>query len=257
MQKTQGVSGLRNEGAKMEEKDIKAIREILNNARHAVFFGGAGMSTESGIPDFRGAGGLYTSEGKGNEYYLSRRCLTVDPRAFYRFYNSNMVFPDAKPNRAHYALAQLEKRGVIRAVITQNIDGLHQAAGSKRVIELHGTVSRFYCMRCGKVFDPDFVATAEDIPKCSACGGIVRPDVTLYGESLDGFTFRDAENEVAQADVLIVGGSSLTVYPAASLIGNFSGKHLIIINYSPTAYDASAEYVIHASVSDVLLMLCE
>ena len=214
------------------------------------------MSTESGIPDFRGSGGLYTQEGENNEYYLSRRCLTVDPMAFYRFYKKNMVFEDARPNAAHYALAKLEERGIIKAVLTQNIDGLHQAAGSKRVIELHGTVSRYYCMRCGKVFDSAYVDGEEGIPKCSECGGIVRPDVTLYGEALDGFTFRDAENEVARADVLIVGGSSLTVYPAASLIGNFNGT-LIIINYSPTAYDSSADFVIPASVSDVLSSIAE
>ncbi len=236
--------------------DIEKVAEILRNAKHAVFFGGAGLSTESGIPDFRGSGGLYTSEGEGNEYYLSRRCLTVDPRAFYRFYNQNMVFPGAKPNRAHLSLAKLEEKGIIKAVITQNIDGLHQAAGSRRVIELHGTVSRSYCMRCGKVFDRAYIEGQSDLPKCSECGGIVRPDVTLYGESLDGFTFRDAENEVAQADVMIVGGSSLTVYPAASLVGNFNGI-LIIINYSPTAYDKSADFVFNASVSDVLGELAE
>lgn len=237
--------------------EIEKIKEILRKAKHVVFFGGAGVSTESGIPDFRGSGGLYTSEGEGNEYYLSRRCLTVDPFAFYRFYRKNMVFPDAKPNRAHYALAKLEEKGILKAVITQNIDGLHQQAGSRRVIELHGTVSRFYCMRCGKVFDGAYVDSEPDVPKCSECGGIVRPDVTLYGESLDGFTFRAAENEVSEADVLIAGGSSLTVYPAASLVGNFEGKHLIIINYSTTTYDDSAEFVIRASLSDVLSALCE
>ena len=244
----------------MDEKtknNIERLLQIIKNARHAVFFGGAGVSTDSGIPDFRGAGGLYTSEGEGNEYYLSRRCLTVDPFAFYRFYNKNMVFPDAKPNRAHIALAKLEEKGILKSVITQNIDGLHQKAGSRRVIELHGTVSRFYCMRCGKVFDSAYVAEYSDVPKCSACGGIVRPDVTLYGEALDGITFRDAENEVAAADVLIAGGSSLTVFPAASLVGNFAGKHLIIINYSPTPYDDSAEFVIRDSLSDVLSALCE
>lgn len=239
------------------KKDIESVREILRDAKHVVFFGGAGVSTESGIPDFRGSGGLYTSEGEGNEYYLSRRCLTIDPMAFYRFYRKNMVFPDAKPNRAHLALAKLEEKGKLRAVITQNIDGLHQQAGSRRVLELHGTVSRFYCMRCGKVFDSAYVDSEPDVPKCSECGGIVRPDVTLYGESLDGFIFRDAENEVRAADVLIAGGSSLTVYPAASLVGNFEGKHLIIINYSPTAYDDSAEYVFRASISEVLSALCE
>lgn len=238
-------------------KEIESIREILREAKHVVFFGGAGVSTESGIPDFRGAGGLYTSEGEGNEYYLSRRCLTINPFAFYDFYNKNMVYPDAKPNRAHYALAKLEERGILKSVITQNIDGLHQAAGSRRVIELHGTVSRSYCMRCGKVYEPNTLGKDEIVPKCPACGGIVRPDVTLYGEALDGFIFRDAENEIAAADVLIVGGSSLTVYPAASLVGSFEGKHLIIINYSPTDYDRSAEFVIRESVGEVLSALAE
>ena len=238
-------------------KEIESIREILREAKHVVFFGGAGVSTESGIPDFRGSGGLYTSEGEGNEYYLSRRCLTINPLAFYNFYNKNMVYPDAKPNRAHYALAKLEEKGILKSVITQNIDGLHQSAGSGRVIELHGTVSRSYCMRCGKVCEPNTLGKDEIVPKCPACGGIVRPDVTLYGEALDGFTFRDAENEIAAADVLIVGGSSLTVYPAASLVGNFEGKHLIIINYSPTDYDRSAEFVIRESVGEVLSALAE
>lgn len=238
-------------------KEIELIREILREAKHVVFFGGAGVSTESGIPDFRGSGGLYTSEGEGNEYYLSRRCLTINPLAFYNFYNKNMVYPDAKPNRAHYALAKLEEKGILKSVITQNIDGLHQSAGSGRVIELHGTVSRSYCMRCGKVCEPNVLGKDEIVPKCPACGGIVRPDVTLYGEALDGFTFRDAENEIAAADVLIVGGSSLTVYPAASLVGIFEGKHLIIINYSPTDYDRSAEFVIRESVGEVLSALAE
>ena len=239
------------------KKEIELICEILREAKHVVFFGGAGISTESGIPDFRGSGGLYTSEGEGNEYYLSRRCLTINPLAFYNFYNKNMVYPDAKPNRAHYALAKLEEKGILKSVITQNIDGLHQSAGSGRVIELHGTVSRSYCMRCGKVCEPNVLGKDEIVPKCPACGGIVRPDVTLYGEALDGFTFRDAENEIAAADVLIVGGSSLTVYPAASLVGNFEGKHLIIINYSPTDYDRSAEFVIRESVGEVLSALAE
>ena len=230
------------------KKDIEALRAMLNESQYAVFFGGAGVSTESGIPDFRGAGGLYTSDGKGNEYYLSRRCLTVDPFAFYRFFRENMIFPEARPNLAHKALAELEAAGKIKAVITQNIDGLHQEAGSRRVLELHGTVSRSYCMRCGKVCPPD----DDPVPKCPECGGIVRPDVTLYGEPLDGFTFREAEEEIARADLLIAGGSSLTVYPAASLVGNFEGGKLVIINYSPTAYDDSADLVIRASIGEVL-----
>ena len=238
----------------MEEKikkDIEKLRKMIKEARNVVFFGGAGVSTESGIPDFRGAGGLYTEDGKGNEYYLSRRCLTVDPFAFYRFFREHMTFPDARPNAAHKALARLEEEGKLKAIITQNIDGLHQMAGSRRVLELHGTLSRSYCMRCGKVCHPD-ISDDEPVPKCTACGGIVRPDVTLYGESLDGFTFREAENAIAEADLLIAGGSSLTVYPAASLVGNFEGGKLVIINYSQTAYDDSADLVIRASIGEVL-----
>ena len=238
----------------MEEKitkDIEKLRKMIMEARNVVFFGGAGVSTESGIPDFRGAGGLYTEDGKGNEYYLSRRCLTVDPFAFYRFFREHMTFPDARPNAAHKALARLEEEGKLKAIITQNIDGLHQMAGSRRVLELHGTLSRSYCMRCGKVFYPEHTNN-EPVPKCTACGGIVRPDVTLYGESLDGFTFREAENAIAEADLLIAGGSSLTVYPAASLVGNFEGGKLVIINYSQTAYDDSADLVIRASIGEVL-----
>lgn len=239
------------------KKDVELLRGMLKEAKRVVFFGGAGVSTESGIPDFRGSGGLYTSEGEGNEYYLSRRCLTVDPFAFYRFFKKNMIFSEARPNGAHYALAKLEAEGKLKAVITQNIDGLHQAAGSERVLELHGTLSRSYCMRCGKVCAVDLSDDELTVPKCPACGGIVRPDVTLYGEALDGFTFREAEDEIARADLLIVGGSSLTVYPAASLVGNFEGGRLAIINYSPTAYDSSADCVIRASVADVLSKLAE
>lgn len=236
------------------QKDIEILCEMLENSRHTVFFGGAGMSTESGIPDFRGTGGLYTAEGAGNEYYLSRACLQREPEEFFKFFNKNMVFADAKPNAGHYALARLEATGKLSAVITQNIDGLHQAAGSRRVLELHGTLSRAYCSRCGKVYD-GAVLSSGGVPKCEKCCATVRPDVTLYGEALDGFTWREAENEIAEADLLIVGGSSLTVYPAASLVGNFEGKHLVIINYSPTAYDTSADLVIRASVGEVLGVL--
>ena len=162
-----------------------------------------------------------------------------------------MTFPDARPNPAHKALAELEAAGKLKAVITQNIDGLHQMAGSRRVLELHGTLSRSYCMRCGKVVAPN-PSDVEPVPKCPACGGIVRPDVTLYGEPLDGFIFREAEEEIARADLLIAGGSSLTVFPAASLVGNFEGGKLVIINYSETPYDASADLVIRASIGEVL-----
>lgn len=238
------------------KNDMEKLREMLENSRHTVFFGGAGMSTESGIPDFRGSGGLYTASGAGNEYYLSRACLQREPEEFFRFFNENMVFPDAKPNAGHYALARLEATGKLGAVITQNIDGLHQAAGSRRVLELHGTLSRAYCSRCGKVCDGS-VLSSGGVPKCEKCGATVRPDVTLYGEALDGFVWHEAENEIAEADLLIVGGSSLTVYPAASLVGNFEGKYLVIINYSPTAYDDSANLVIRASVGEVLAEIAQ
>lgn len=230
---------------------IQKIREILYSSEHAVFFGGAGVSTDSGIPDFRGTGGLYTGSGVNNEYYLSRECLNNEPQRFYEFYRKNMIFPDSKPNRTHKALAELEKKGIIKAVITQNIDGLHQEAGSDRVLELHGTVSRYYCTECKTVYGKECLDSSSIAPICEICGALVRPDVTLYGEYLDGMTFTEAQNEVKQADVLIVGGSSLRVNPAAYLVHEFNGSHLIIINYSPTPYDSKAEYVISESISDV------
>lgn len=233
------------------KEDIRTIRDILHSSNHAVFFGGAGVSTDSGIPDFRGTGGLYTGEAVNNEYFLSKECMLNEPERFYEFYRKNMMFPDAKPNHTHKALAKLESMGIIKSVITQNIDGLHQEAGSSRVIELHGTVSRFYCTRCREVYNKNLLNETDTIPVCHKCGGIVRPDVILYGEYLDGFAFADAENEINQADVLIAGGSSLKVNPAATLVGGFKGPHLIIINYSPTPYDGMAEYVIRDSISAV------
>lgn len=233
-------------------QETAQIKDILASAEHVVFFGGAGVSTDSGIPDFRGSDGLYNSEENNNAYYLSWDCLLTEPDKFYEFFRNNMIFSSAEPNDAHIALAKLEQAGILKAIITQNIDGLHQRAGSQRVIELHGTASRYYCSRCGKVYDPDFVLHQGTVPYCTACGNLVRPDVTLYGEPLDGYNFADAEKEVSNADVLIVGGSSLTVHPAASLIDVFEGKHLIIINYSPTPYDALAEFLIRDSISDVL-----
>ena len=236
--------------------EIEQIKDILRNAEHAVFFGGAGVSTDSGIPDFRGNGGLYAAGEASNEYYLSRECLICEPEKFFRFFRENMLFPDVWPNDAHLALADLERRGVLKAVITQNIDGLHQRAGSKRVIELHGASNRYYCTKCGKVFDGSVLTRQTGVPRCT-CGSAVRPDVTLYGEALDGYNFADAENEISKADVLIVGGTSLVVHPAASLVDVFDGEHLIIINYSPTPYDGLAEFVIRQSLSDVLRSLAE
>lgn len=233
---------------------ILLVKEILKKAQYAVFFGGAGVSTDSGIPDFRSSGGVYGAD-ESKEYYLSNACLRNDPEAFFRFYRENMLYPDAQPNETHLALAKLEKMGKLQAVITQNIDGLHQKAGSQRVIELHGTTARYYCGRCGKLYDPSYVEGGEGIPRCEKCGGIVRPDVTLYGESLPGSAFYDAEEEIANADVLIVGGTSLTVQPAASLVGQFRGEHLIIINRTTTPYDGLAEFVIHEGLSHVFRQL--
>jgi len=242
---------------KNDRSNIEKVKEILLSSNHAVFFGGAGVSTDSGIPDFRGNGGLYDSEEESNEYYLSRECLMREPDKFFQFFRNNMVFQNAEPNDAHFAIARLEERGLIKAVITQNIDGLHQKAGSQRVIELHGTANRYYCTRCGKVYSDEVLSAQDYIPRCEVCSSLVRPDVTLYGESLDGFNYADAEEEISRADVLIVGGSSLVVNPAASLIDSFQGEHLIIINYSPTPYDGLAEYVIRDSISDVFNILAE
>lgn len=235
--------------------EIEKLREILHSASHAVFFGGAGVSTDSGIPDFRNADGLYGADSSEDEpeYMLSRTCLIREPERFFDYYRKNMLYPNAQPNAAHRALKELEEKGIIKAVITQNIDGLHQLAGSRCVMELHGSVHRNYCEKCGKTFSYDYVAGCKTcVPLCDSCGGIVRPDVVLYEEGLDLGCFYRAEKEIHAADVLIVGGTSLVVNPAASLVGEFTGKHLIIINYTSTPYDRYAELIIRDSISDVL-----
>ncbi len=238
-------------------QDLESIKEILLQSKYAVFFGGAGVSTDSGIPDFRGNGGLYEEDEDANAYYLSKACLKQNPESFYEFFRKNMLFRDAVPNDTHRALADLEKRGIIKAVLTQNVDGLHQAAGSQQVIELHGSAARYYCTRCGKLYDREILETQNNVPCCTQCGSVVRPDVTLYGEHLDGFNYAEAVNAVSQADVLLVGGSSLVVHPAASLLNLYRGEHLIIINYSPTPYDGLAEFVLRESLSDVFNYLAE
>lgn len=230
-------------------KQINEIKELLYNSRHAVFFGGAGVSTDSGIPDFRSTTGLYSVA--SNEYYLSKTCLEEEPQKFFDFYRHNMLFPEAKPNATHKALALLEEKGIIKAVVTQNIDGLHQAAGSRNVFELHGTVSRNYCMKCKRVYPADYIINSQDIPVCSLCGGTVRPDVTLYEESLPADAYFDAKEHISKSDLLIVGGSSLTVFPAAGFVADYEGKYLVIINFSPTPYDNRADYVIRQSLSEV------
>lgn len=238
---------------------LDEVKQIVRQAKNIVFFGGAGVSTESGIPDFRGNGGLYTErDGREDrpEEILRRDYLFANPRGFYSYYLNNMLYPDAEPNEAHRALAELERRGQLTAVITQNIDGLHQAAGNRNVIELHGSTLRNYCTKCGKQYPRSFLLEADGIPRCTVCGdAYVRPDVVLYGEPLDGEAFGKAETAVENADVMIVGGTSLTVYPAASLVDLYQGEHLIIINRTRTPYDEYAEYVIRDSIGETLSKL--
>ena len=233
------------------------LPQIIKNAKKIVFFGGAGVSTGSGIPDFRGSGGLYTEGAfeESPEELLSGTYLRKYPEKFYAYYKKNMLYPGAKPNAAHLKLAEWEREGKLTSVITQNIDGLHQAAGSKNVIELHGSVLRNYCVSCGEMHSLSYVTEANGVPRCRVCGGIVRPDVVLYGEGLDGAAFMQAQNDIAEADVLIVGGTSLTVYPAAGLLQYYRGDHLIIINRTRTPYDPWAEYVIREPIEEVFAEL--
>ena len=233
------------------------LRDIINGAERIVFFGGAGVSTESGIPDFRSSSGLYSTEsevGYSPEQMLHERFFRTHTEEFYSYYRANMIYRDAEPNGAHKALAYLERQGKLTAVITQNIDGLHQAAGSENVIELHGTVHENYCTECGKSYDLDFIMDTDGVPlcECEGCRGVIKPKVTLYGEALDTASFERASLAVGAADVLIIGGTSLTVFPAAYLAADFGGEHLIIINKSPTPYDDEAELVIRAPRAEVL-----
>ena len=235
--------------------DMEILKEIIKNAENIVFFGGAGVSTGSGIPDFRGNGGLYQKETAMEdtpEIILSGFYLKGKPEAFYTYYKKHMVYPKAKPNGAHLALAKLERAGKLLAVITQNIDGLHQLAGNRTVYELHGSVLRNYCTHCGKPYALSYILDADGVPYCTDCGAIVRPDVVLYNEGLDGMVFEEAASAIRDADVLIVGGTSLSVYPAAYLPQEFQGKHLIILNQTPTPYDEMAELVIREPIEKVL-----
>lgn len=239
---------------------VNDVKIIVNRAENIVFFGGAGVSTGSGIPDFRGSRGLYVADNGVDESpqtILSGAYLRHKPEKFFAYYKARMIYPHAKPNAAHYALAQLEGRGKLRALITQNIDGLHQAAGSRNVMELHGSVMRNYCMCCGKEYPASYIMECEGVPRCGICGSVVRPDVVLYGEGLDGTLFGKAQMAMSEAHVLIVGGTSLTVQPAASLIDGFQGRHLILINQTPTPYDGCAEYVIREPIEEVLREIAE
>lgn len=235
--------------------DYENLKSAINSSNNIVFFGGAGVSTESNIPDFRSEAGLYKTKNNFSyppEVMLSHSFFISHTEDFFDFYKAKMVYKEAKPNDAHYSLAELEKKGKLKAVITQNIDGLHQMAGSKNVFELHGSIHRNHCTRCRKSFNLDYVLNSSDIPKCDSCGGIVKPDVVLYEEGLDMDVVNKSVQYIKNADILIVGGTSLVVYPAAGLIDYFNGSHLVLINKSSTQYDNRADIVIHDSIGKVL-----
>ncbi|MDD7796351.1 NAD-dependent protein deacylase [Clostridium sp. 'White wine YQ'] len=234
---------------------IERLKEIIKNSNNIVFFGGAGVSTESGIPDFRSANGLFNEKLNRTftpEQLVSHTFFMRYPEEFFAFYKEKLIYQDAKPNDAHKALAKLEEIGKLKAVVTQNIDGLHQMAGSKNVFELHGSVHRNYCMKCHSFYDADFIVNSKGVPTCTKCGGTVKPDVVLYEEGLDEDTINGAVSAIAKADTLIIGGTSLMVYPAAGLIKYFSGKHLILINKTSTQYDGAAEVVINEKIGETL-----
>ena len=234
------------------ESQIERLRDAIRSSDNIVFFGGAGVSTESGIPDFRSADGLYNMKYKyPPETIVSHSFFMRNTSEFYRFYREKMLHPDALPNKAHYALVELEKQGKLRAIVTQNVDGLHHKAGSVNVLELHGSRYRYYCMDCGADFPFDEVVTAEDIPRC-LCGGIIRPDVVLFEEALDQSVIERSVQAIRAAEVLIVGGTSLNVYPAAGLIEYYKGNMLILINKSETPYDKYANLVIRDAIGETL-----
>ncbi len=229
------------------------LQQWIQGSDNIVFFGGAGVSTESGIPDFRSVDGLYNQRyDQPPETILSHTYFVGNTEEFYRFYRDKMLCLDAKPNAAHRALAELERAGRLKAVVTQNIDGLHQLAGSRTVYELHGSVHRNYCTKCRAFYGVDFIAEGKGVPRCPACGALVKPDVVLYEEGLDQDTVEGAVRAIAKADVLIVGGTSLVVYPAAGLINYYRGNKLVLINRDPTPYDREADLVIHDSIGKVL-----
>lgn len=228
------------------------LQSMIDESSRILFFGGAGVSTESGIPDFRSADGLYSQKYRyPPEQIISHSFFMRDPEEFYRFYRDRMIYPEAKPNAAHLKLAELERAGKLTAVITQNIDGLHSAAGSRNVIELHGSVHRNHCMKCGKPFGLEYILSVPGVPRCD-CGGIVKPDVVLYEEPLDEDCINRAINAISEADMLIIGGTSLAVQPAAGLIRFFNGRRLAVINKTPTSADDEADIVINASIGEAL-----
>lgn len=237
------------------DEQIAKLKEWVDTSDNIVFFGGAGVSTESGIPDFRSVDGLYNQQYKyPPETILSASFFHSEPKEFYRFYRAKMLALDAEPNAAHKKLAEWESQGKCRAVVTQNIDGLHQKAGSKEVLELHGSVLRNYCMCCRKPYDVRDIAAGTGVPKCT-CGGIIKPDVVLYEESLDSYTINKSVEYIRNADILIIGGTSLAVYPAAGLIDYYRGDKLVLVNKGETPADRRANLVIHAPIGQVFSQL--
>ena len=238
------------------EKELELLKKWVDESDNIVFFGGAGVSTESGIPDFRSVDGLYHQQyDYPPETILSHTFYRKKTEEFYRFYRAKMLALDAKPNAAHKKLAEWEEEGKLRAIVTQNIDGLHQAAGSKRVYELHGSVHRNYCQKCGAFYDAEFIKNSTGVPVCEKCGGQIKPDVVLYEEGLDSATMRGAIQAISEADVLIIGGTSLTVYPAAGLIHYYRGNRLVLINRDATQYDHYADLVFHESLGKIFEQL--
>lgn len=238
------------------EEKIEAFQRIYDDSENIVFFGGAGVSTESGIPDFRSQDGLYSQEWKyPPETIISRSFFNANPVEFYRFYRKKLIIKNVEPNITHFQLAKMEEKGKLKAVVTQNIDGLHQKAGSKNVFELHGSVLRNFCMKCGEKYSVDFIENSENspdkLPCCIKCNGLVKPDVVLYEESLDQNVIDGAINAIRRADTLIIGGTSLVVYPAAGLIDYFTGKNIVLINKSETSGDRKANLVIHESLGKI------
>lgn len=240
--------------------NIKEVSELIRDSNNIVFFGGAGVSTASGLPDFRSATGLYNRENNSNyspEYMLSHEFFSKSPDEFMTYVKENLMIDGVEPNDCHYALEKLEKMGKLKGIITQNIDGLHQLAGSENVIELHGSLAEYYCTSCGKKFDLDYVNKFDDIAYCDECNGIVRPDIVLYGEGLNQDNLSYAINLISNADVLIVGGTSLAVYPAAGLIDFYRGNKLILINMEATGRESAADYVIADDISKVMKEVVE
>ena len=242
--------------AELSEKLLEQqaqLKQMIEDHDHIVFFGGAGVSTESGIPDFRSASGVFTTSGMKNpEQIVSHSFFMQHPDEFYDFYRNKMIFLDAEPNPAHRKLAELEEQGKLDAIVTQNIDGLHQKAGSKKVYEIHGSVLRNHCMSCGKFYPVDYIVEADGVPMCEDCGSMIKPDVVLYEEALDQNDINGSVSAISHADMLIIAGTSLVVYPAASFIDFFNGDKLVIINMSPTSRDRSADLLIEGPVGQIM-----